>query len=187
MHYSATQLPTITSQTASSSISPFKLPTWQLLTAFRVGIFLTLTGAGPTRSRVGKNTTNAAYPEAKVHRGKRTSPGLGKWNTQSSWKARGSQGGVGRSTSWRNKAAPSAKGVSKPPQASHVSWTLGIYEPSGLILVSLLSKKAAALCHLFIFFTTGRRAEDSITAYRVITRFTCSCTACAWAWGSGND
>ena len=49
-------------------------------------------------------------------------------------------------------------------------------------------KKAGALCHLFIiFFTIGRRATDSIMALqRVITRFTCSCTASAEAQGSGN-
>lgn len=79
------------------------------------------------------------------------------------------------------EAVQSAERGSRLPQACHVTWTLGIYEHSGLILVSVLSKKAGALCHLFIiFFTTGRRAEDSIIALqRVITRFTCSCTACA--------
>lgn len=66
---------------------------------------------------------------------------------------------------------------------------LGIYEHSGLISVPSLSKKAGALCHLFIIFrTAGRRAADSITALqRLITRFTCSWTACAQARGGGNQ
>lgn len=181
MHYSATQLPTITSQTASSSTSPFELPPWQLLTAFQgVGIFLILTREGSTRSGVGKNVTNVACPEAKVHGWNRTRLGLGEWNIQSSWNGWGFQGEVERSTSWRNEPVQSAEGNSRLPQTSHVTWTFGIYEHSGLILVSLLSKKAGALCHLFIiFFTTGRRAEDSIRALqRVITRFICRYSLC---------
>jgi hypothetical protein len=78
---------------------------------------------------------------------------------------------------------PHQQKLKVPKGLIHVSRLLGIYEYSGLTLAPLLSKKAGALCHLFIiFFTTGRRAKDSITALqKVITSFTCSWTACAQA------
>lgn len=68
MHYSATQLPTITSPTASSSASPFKLPRDKFLqlSPGAGGIFLTLTRTGLSQLHKEQKRKKSSTVQAKA-------------------------------------------------------------------------------------------------------------------------
>lgn len=91
-------------------LHPPSSPHDNFLQIFRgVGIFLTLTREGPARSTVGKTHHKCCLSRGKVQRG--TEPSWVKSLEHSGFmECLGWQGGVGRSTSWRNEAVQSAEG-----------------------------------------------------------------------------
>lgn len=122
-----------------------------------VGIFLTLTREGPARSTVGKTHHKCCLSRGKVQRWNRAvlgeepgtfrvhgMPGMARWG--------------GKEHFLKKRSCPISRGGAQGHHGPHVTWPLGIYEHSGLILVSLLRKQRPfAICSSFSLPLVGEQ------------------------------